>query len=98
MRLFSIVLVMLSLSAAMAYAKPAELNAFKAAYPNASSALKTCKACHDGVPKLNYYGQDYVKAGKNFKAIEALDSDGDGFSNLAEITAGTFPGDKASHP
>jgi len=32
------------------------------------------------------------------RAVEALDSDGDGFDNLSEILAGTFPGDPASRP
>ena len=31
-------------------------------------------------------------------AVEALDSDGDGYANLDEIVSGTLPGDKASHP
>ncbi len=31
-------------------------------------------------------------------AVENLDSDGDGYSNLAEIVAGTFPGDPMSRP
>lgn len=33
-----------------------------------------------------------------FTAIEGLDSDGDGFSNIAEINATTHPGDPASFP
>lgn len=32
------------------------------------------------------------------KAIEPIDSDGDGFSNSEEITARTFPGDPSDHP
>ncbi len=31
-------------------------------------------------------------------AIEALDSDGDGYANLDEITANRFPGDPADDP
>jgi hypothetical protein len=34
----------------------------------------------------------------DFKAIEGFDSDVDGFTNLAEINAGTEPGNKDSHP
>jgi hypothetical protein len=30
--------------------------------------------------------------------IEQLDSDGDGFTNIEEITAGTFPGDQSDSP
>jgi hypothetical protein len=33
-----------------------------------------------------------------YKAIESLDSDKDGAANLAEIKAGTLPGDAASKP
>ena len=32
------------------------------------------------------------------RGIEELDSDGDGYSNLAEIKALTFPGDPGDHP
>ena len=32
------------------------------------------------------------------RAIEGRDTDGDGFSNLAEISARTFPGDPADRP
>ena len=30
--------------------------------------------------------------------VQELDSDGDGFSNIREITARTFPGDRDDHP
>lgn len=32
------------------------------------------------------------------RAVEMLDSDGDGHSNLEEIAARTFPGDPKDHP
>ncbi|MEK7793045.1 MAG: hypothetical protein AAB353_00875, partial [Candidatus Hydrogenedentota bacterium] len=52
-------------------------------------------------PTLNLYGTAYKNAGRNSSAlttIQSLDSDGDGFSNLAEITALTFPGNIADFP
>ena len=55
---------------------------------------------HGEVP-LNPYGQAYLSAGRNQQAlrnIEGLDSDGDGYTNLSEIQALSFPGDKADHP
>ena len=47
---------------------------------------------------LNPYGTDFGAANHDFGAIEAKDSDGDGFSNLDEIKAGTFPGDTNENP
>ncbi|MRR52453.1 MAG: hypothetical protein EG825_16365, partial [Rhodocyclaceae bacterium] len=47
---------------------------------------------------MNAYAIDYAAAGHNFTAIENLDSDGDGFTNIVEINARTFPGDPTSHP
>ncbi|HPW18840.1 MAG TPA: hypothetical protein PLP83_10750 [Candidatus Aminicenantes bacterium] len=59
-----------------------------------------------GVPKdyeatLNGYGLDYKKAGRAFeafRAIDGLDSDGDGHANGAEIADLRNPGDAASRP
>jgi hypothetical protein len=63
-----------------------------------------CELCHFGV-KLNSYGQDFKKEWqigrdviKSIRAVENLDSDQDGFSNLAEIKAMSLPGDKTSIP
>ncbi len=75
-----------------------------------SSAVKSCQFCHDsaGPPKLNLYGisvKDAIKkSGEKtltsavLHSLDASDADGDGFSNLAEITADTLPGDPASKP
>jgi hypothetical protein len=59
-----------------------------------------------GVPKdyestLNAYGLAYENAGRTVEAlagIARLDSDGDGFTNDAEIAALRCPGDAASRP
>ena len=69
----------------------------------------SCDFCH--VQRLpitdrtrNVFGQD-VEANLNiksrrpdFSAIEDLDSDGDGFTNLEEFIANTKPGDSESFP
>ncbi len=50
---------------------------------------------------LNRFGRDYLASGRNAQAVRALaakDSDGDGFTNEAELTSGTNPGDTASNP
>lgn len=90
-------------------AKPVIFKAFKAQYPK--TKLNDCIICHisddaddDGNMQRNSYGSDLEKTIKvkgnlpDFKAVEALDSDGDGFSNIDEINAGTLLGDKSSFP
>jgi hypothetical protein len=67
-----------------------------------------CKVCHTSTPalktNLNAYGLDLQKAAKGtyndagFKAIEGLDSDKDGYTNVVELRAGTLPGDPNSKP
>jgi hypothetical protein len=93
---------------AAAYALPADMTTFKTLYsPKAGSKLAAagCLVCHAKAPftktDLNPYGKDLAKQAKPlaaaaFKAIENLDSDKDGVSNLKEIQAGTLPGDPAS--
>ncbi len=79
--------------------------AFNNKYGTTGSTLDTCDTCHTpalfdvGVSNLmNYYGRDLFNNNTDFAAIEGTDSDGDGFTNLEEITARTFPGDPNSHP
>ncbi len=98
------------LLAAVAFALPNDLTAFKNAYhPKDGTKLAAagCLICHDKMPPtkagLNPYGKDLDKQAKpftaaSFKAIEKLDSDKDGFTNIQEIQAGTLPGDPASKP
>jgi hypothetical protein len=82
----------------LALATPGVMSSFKKAYPT-TKLVVNCKVCHDGAPpRLNPYGSELVKAQMNFQSIEGLDSDGDGFTNIAEINAGTNPGDKNSFP
>ena len=78
--------------------------AFVAKYPDAKAKLGKCSTCHvKGMPKKddavsNAFGKELEKSGKpvDFAKVEALDSDGDGVTNIAEIQAGTNPGDPAS--
>ncbi len=75
--------------------------------PRAGGALATtrCMVCHvtsDDYSKLNAYGADIkrgwarTRSNTALAAIERLDSDRDGFSNIAEIKADTLPGDPRS--
>ena len=63
----------------------------------------SCNACHTegGGTENNDYGNAYHRKGENyaaFSALENLDSDQDGASNLAEIKAKSNPGDPRSTP
>lgn len=63
----------------------------------------SCNACHTegGGTENNDYGIAFHRQGENyqaFSAIEKLDSDGDGASNLEEIKAKSNPGDPRSTP
>lgn len=63
----------------------------------------SCTVCHtstSGTAPRNSYGKDFGSPNHNhnFAAIEGEDSDGDGFTNLEELQAGTLPGDPNSKP
>jgi len=72
--------------------------------------MGSCQWCHfkfgynksgDIAATLNAYGKDYLDKGRSaaaLKAIEQLDSDEDGYFNLAEINATRYPGDKTDDP
>ena len=74
--------------------------------PPAGTTLKSaqCGICHiksNGQGGLNNYGKslDGKKiSASSLKSVENLDADKDGFSNIAEIKAGTLPGDSSSKP
>ena len=89
----------------IAYAKKPFTDEFNATYGTSGTdrgtTLGSCITCHyqlDGKGGENGYGQDYKNWGRDFYAIENLDSDGDGFINIDEINAGSFPGDPSSIP
>jgi len=89
----------------IAYAKREYTNLFNTEYGTSGTdkgtTLGSCITCHnqiDGKGGENGYGTAYKNSGRDFVAIEQLDSDGDGFTNIAEISAGFFPGDPSSKP
>ncbi|MEA2001044.1 MAG: c-type cytochrome [Actinomycetota bacterium] len=90
--------IVLAASADQAAAKSGFLGDFNAAYGTAGTPLDSCSLCHTNVPSLNGYGTDWRDNSKNFAAIEPLDSDGDGWTNIQEIQARSMPGSAASTP
>lgn len=105
-RTIMIVFAAVLIIATAAYATAAWSKLFADTYkPKADSAVAKakCQLCHmkkmsDG---LNPYG-NALKGKKveaaSLKAVENLDSDKDKFTNIAEIKAGTLPGDPNSKP
>jgi hypothetical protein len=94
---------------APALASSAILAKFTSHYDNSSTRLSVCKTCMDSTSppaSWNSYGAEM----RNFTAfysgnpipamqeIEHKDSDGDGFSNIKEITNSTFPGNMNDNP
>jgi hypothetical protein len=64
------------------------------------SLKNNCNVCHvknSGGP-MNDFGKDYVMYGRVMEAVEGFDSDGDGYDNSEELTAGTLPGFSNSYP
>jgi len=89
----------------MVYAKTEYTTLFNNTYGTSGTdkgtSLGSCITCHnqtDGSGGYNGYGRDWLDNGRSFGAIESLDSDGDGFNNIDEILAGTFPGDPNDAP
>jgi hypothetical protein len=85
-----------------AQSTPEYMSQFNAKYNTRGSKLDSCMTCHTtqagGAENMNPYGTDFGKNNHDFGAVEGLDSDGDGFSNIDEIKADTFPGDKNDNP
>ncbi len=96
----------------MAEARPEAPGIFCATYPNAAECLGRvieCRACHESTypPAWNSFG-NLVRSSlprdvsfaqglpSALTAIEALDADADGVSDLDEILGGTYPGDSSS--
>jgi hypothetical protein len=101
-----IVAGVLALSGGQAHAKSSFLTSFNSQYGTSGTALNTCNVCHGsgGTSTWNSYGQAIRSLGSSVTIttrmtnVESLDSDGDGFTNIVEITARTFPGDPGSTP
>lgn len=65
--------------------------------------LNTCAICHpagggNNGGNVNAFADGFSANNNSYAAIENLDSDGDGFTNIQEINARTFPGNAASFP
>ena len=89
-------------SFSMAYGLSSYLSSFNTTYGTAGTPIAVCALCHpagggNSATNLNNYGIDYANNGYNYAAIANLDSDGDGYTNIVEINARTFPGDATSH-
>lgn len=90
----------------MAFAGQTYLTGFNKKYGTTATKLNTCKLCHTAsIPGLNLYGKAFaakhkpgVTVAKAFTLIQPLDSDKDTFTNIVEIKARTFPGQKTSKP
>jgi len=106
-----LVILLFIAGAAVCEAKPQFLDLFKSVYkldPSSALGRAECAICHDGPPKRNPYGKDLKKLvdGSSdgnltvdmLRQVEALDSDGDGWTNGDEIKQGFLPGDPSSHP
>jgi hypothetical protein len=84
-------------------AKSSYMSTFNTLYGTDNKTLDTCVTCHGSSYSRNDYGADFEtklnELGNQtaaLRAIETWDSDGDDDSNIAEIEAGTFPGNPAS--
>ncbi|WP_394698060.1 PGF-CTERM sorting domain-containing protein [uncultured Methanolobus sp.] len=84
----------------MASAKSSYLSSFNNYYNTGDTRLDSCDTCHAGPNggSTDPYGRAYSSSGRNFASIEDSDSDGDGFTNLEEINALTFPGNASDFP
>jgi hypothetical protein len=96
-------LVLLAGSFSAAYALRGYLTSFNTTYGTTGTVLNTCGLCHTNASNpsgsnTNVFADDYANNNYSFPAIANRDSDGDGYTNIAEITAATFPGDATSHP
>lgn len=102
----AVVVAVLLLGGTRALARDWYLMDFNGTYGTWGEALDSCNLCHTDAPwdyrPINGFGSDYADpgiGGFTFNpALENRDSDGDGFLNLREIQAMTFPGDPASRP
>jgi hypothetical protein len=83
----------------LAYGTSGILATFNTQGGTAVTTAFSCGVCHTSVPSLNPFGNDYLNSGLNLSpTLRDTDSDGDGYTNIAEINAVTNPGDRNSHP
>ncbi|NRA65462.1 MAG: hypothetical protein HRU19_13325 [Pseudobacteriovorax sp.] len=93
-----------------AYASPDATTIFCQKYPNSGlceDQAASCNVCHAGPPSLNDYGLSIkeniggdliTNLPDALGKIEAIDSDGDGASNLTEIEENAHPGNADVKP
>jgi hypothetical protein len=99
-RLLSIlsVLTLVLVGYTVAYATNGYMTSFNSKYGTAGTAIGNCSVCHTTAPSCNSYGNAFKNNARNYATIEPMDSDKDGFTNIVEINASTFPGNAASKP
>lgn len=98
--------VLLTVFTGIVLAQQAYNDSFFATYTAAKKTklAKDCRPCHfktDGSGERNAYGVEYENDGDiddDFEGIEKDDSDGDGYTNIDEISKGFWPGDFNDHP
>ncbi|MEZ5335279.1 MAG: PGF-CTERM sorting domain-containing protein [Methanolobus sp.] len=97
---FVVLLVMLAAGSSVVSAKSSYLGSFNSHYNTDGTRLDSCAVCHSGPNggSINVYGRAYSGNRINIASIEDIDSDGDGFTNIEEIEAFTFPGNSADYP
>lgn len=101
-----LVLALALLLANTAWSRSAYLSDFNARYGTPNTKLDDCATCHVTKSNRNPYGADLERALKthgfdttvSLESIESDDADGDGASNILEITARTWPGDSSDVP
>ncbi len=88
-----------SFAAFSAHALDTYLTIFESTYSQAKhSRIDSCTLCHGSGTDRNSFGAAFAAAGHSFKGVESADSDADGYTNLVEIAAFTFPGNAADKP
>jgi hypothetical protein len=99
----TVLLLMLAMYAEGVLAFGAYLSGFQNQYPTSGTTAAKCRVCHlgsTGGASWNNYGKDLLGAGAESAnditpyliAVEPLDSDGNGISNIVEIQKGAQPG------
>jgi hypothetical protein len=96
--IFLLVLAIAAGTFSIAYAHRDFMEKFNDTYGTRGTPLDTCITCHSNILNLNPYGEDFRDNGSDFAAIEQMDSDDDGFSNIDEINARSLPGDSGDVP
>ncbi len=98
---FAVLCLAFLLPTAVVQAEDGYQDDFVAAYPAANGTrIDQCIICHtsNGSSSRNSYGSAWRSNGRSFSNVANLDSDGDGYTNIQEINALTFPGNANDKP